>query len=100
MTLSVEDAAIVKGLLARKERQHDIAAYFGVNGGRIAEIATGAKFADVKPAPKKDLPTPAVLTMGYAAHVALQTLSIIEVAVASARERILAHQPIDPRKPN
>jgi hypothetical protein len=100
MSLTAEDAAIVKGLLARKERQHDIAAYFGVNGGRIAEIAKGAKFADVKAAPRKDLPSPAVLTMGYATHVVLQTLSIIEIAVASARERILAHQPIDPRKPN
>jgi hypothetical protein len=99
MTLSVDDAAIVKGLLARKERQHDIAAYFGVNGGRIAEIAKGKKFADVRPAPKKDLPTPAVMTMGHATHVALQTLSIIEIAIASAREKILAHQQM-PGKPN
>jgi hypothetical protein len=28
-------------MLARGDRQHDIASYFGVNGGRIGEIATG-----------------------------------------------------------
>src|SRR5260370_14167233 len=30
-------------MLARGDRQHDIASYFGVNGGRIGEIATGDK---------------------------------------------------------
>jgi hypothetical protein len=34
-------------MLARGDRQHDIAAWFGVNGGRIAEIATEAKFGFV-----------------------------------------------------
>lgn len=41
------DAAVVKGMLQRGDRQHDIAAWFGVNGGRIAEISTGDKFGDV-----------------------------------------------------
>ncbi|MDJ0627611.1 MAG: hypothetical protein QNJ44_05080 [Rhodobacter sp.] len=54
--LDESDAAIVKGMLARGDRQHDIAAWFGVNGGRIAEISTGAKFADVEPADMADLP--------------------------------------------
>lgn len=56
-----EDAALVKGMLARGDRQHDIAAWFGVNGGRIGEISTGAKFSDVKPADPADLPARAVL---------------------------------------
>lgn len=54
--LNEDDAAIAKGMLARGDRQHDIAAWFGVNGGRIGEISTGAKFADVKPADQTDLP--------------------------------------------
>ena len=45
--LSDRDASIVKGMLARGDRQHDIAAWFGVNGGRIGEIATGRKFRSV-----------------------------------------------------
>ena len=51
-----EDAAVVMGMLARGDRQHDIAAWFGVNGGRIGEISTGAKFAEVRPVDLADLP--------------------------------------------
>lgn len=50
--LSIEQAAVAKGMLLRGDKQHDIAAYFGQNGGRIAEIATGARFPDLKPATK------------------------------------------------
>lgn len=52
------DASIVKGMLDRGDRQHDIAAWFGVNAGRIADIKTGAKFPDVPPAPAHALPPP------------------------------------------
>ena len=45
--LSISDAAIVKGMIARGDRQHDIAAWFGVNGGRIGEISRGRTFVDV-----------------------------------------------------
>ena len=45
--LEKKDAAIVKGMLHRGDRQHDIAAWFGVNGGRIAEISSRRKFSDV-----------------------------------------------------
>lgn len=55
ISLTEADASIVKGMLARGDRQHDIAAWFGVNGGRIAEVATGAKFANV-PAQTSNLP--------------------------------------------
>lgn len=56
--LDSADAALVKGMLARGDRQHDIAAWFGVNGGRIAEIATGARFSSVPATPAADLPPP------------------------------------------
>ena len=58
IALSEEDAAIVKGMLARGDRQHDIAAWFGVNGGRIAEIATGQRFREVATAPPGQLSEP------------------------------------------
>lgn len=45
--LSNSDAAVVKGMLRRGDRQHDIASWFGVNGGRIAEISSRGKFSDV-----------------------------------------------------
>jgi hypothetical protein len=41
MALNDGEIAIVKGMLIHGDRQHDIAAYFGVNGGRINEISTG-----------------------------------------------------------
>jgi hypothetical protein len=47
--LSEKDAAVVKGMLLRGDRQSDIAAFFCVNGGRIAEINKGMKHSDVLP---------------------------------------------------
>ncbi len=58
MALSEVNAAIVKGMLIRGDRSHDIAAYFGVNSGRIAEISTGARFMHVSPALLSELPEP------------------------------------------
>jgi hypothetical protein len=51
-----DDVRIAKGMLGRGDRQSDIAAYFGVNGGRIAEIARGLTFWWVQPAPLHQLP--------------------------------------------
>ena len=41
MALDRADAALIKGMLARGDKQSDIAAFFGTNGGRVAEIDTG-----------------------------------------------------------
>jgi hypothetical protein len=43
-------------MLARGDRQSDIASFFGVNGGRIAEISVGKKFASAPVAPPNMLP--------------------------------------------
>jgi len=47
ISLSPEDVSIAKGMLLRGDRQHDIAAWFGVNGGRVAEISTRQKHAEI-----------------------------------------------------
>jgi hypothetical protein len=52
ISLTSADAAIVKAMLARNDRQHDIAAWFGVNGGRIADIKTGKTFPRLNPLPQ------------------------------------------------
>lgn len=54
--LSSADASIVKGMLARGDRQSDIASFFGVNGGRIAEISVGKRFVSASIAPRASLP--------------------------------------------
>jgi hypothetical protein len=56
--LSERDAAIVKGMLARGDRQSDIAAYFKVNGGRISEVNTGRTFAAIRAAERLPPPGP------------------------------------------
>ncbi len=54
-TLTNSDAAIVLGMVARGDRDHDIAAYFGVNQGRIAEVKDGSH-GSISAAPANSLP--------------------------------------------
>jgi hypothetical protein len=55
-TLLRTDAPIIMGMVARGDRDHDIAAWFGVNQGRIAEVKDGTKFGTVAAAPQDELP--------------------------------------------
>jgi hypothetical protein len=45
-------------MLLRGDRQHDVAAHFGVNAGRVADIATGKKLIEVFAADPASLPEP------------------------------------------
>jgi len=56
MPFSNSEIAAVKGMIVRGDKQSDIAAYFGVNGGRISEVNTQKYGADVKAAPQDQLP--------------------------------------------
>ncbi|MGB3044955.1 MAG: hypothetical protein WBB98_17415 [Xanthobacteraceae bacterium] len=78
MALSAAEVAIVKGMLARRDRQSDIAAYFGENIGRISEINTGLKWESVTAASPDDLPPPGpYFISGRAAIRAKETLSAL-----------------------
>ena len=44
------------GMVVRGDRDHDIAAWFGVNQGRIAEVKDGTKFGSVSAALSNQLP--------------------------------------------
>ena len=48
--LTPEQVSIIKARLVRGEYQHRIAADFDLNQGRISEISTGKRFADIPPA--------------------------------------------------
>ncbi len=63
--LSAQDAAVIKGMIARGDKQHDIAAHFGQNGARVAEIKKGEKFLEVKPAPISSLPPATLAKSGH-----------------------------------
>ncbi|QPZ92114.1 hypothetical protein [Thioclava electrotropha] len=59
MTFSYRETQIVKGMLERGDKQHDIASYFGVNGGRVAEVSTGkCDYPSAPAAPTDKLPPP------------------------------------------
>ena len=86
--LTGADAALVKGMLIRGDRQHDIAAYFGVNGGRIADIASGKTFVEVSPVEPADLPPPGpYLTMKELVE-AKQALDQVHGALVHAENRL------------
>jgi hypothetical protein len=50
MQLSSSDISSVKAMIMRGDKQQDIAAHFGVNAGRIAEIKAGQVGAHIQPA--------------------------------------------------
>jgi len=50
------DAPLIMGMVMRGDRDHDIAAWFGVNQGRIAEVKDGSKFGTVAAALAAQLP--------------------------------------------
>jgi hypothetical protein len=49
--LSAEDAALIKKMLREGAYQHQVAAAFETNSGRISEINTGKRFPEIPPAP-------------------------------------------------
>lgn len=53
--LTKADVPVVLGMQARGDRDHDIAAWFGVNQGRVAEVKDG-RYSHVTPAPSTGLP--------------------------------------------
>ena len=53
--LTKNDIPIVLGMQNRGDRDHDVAAWFGVNQGRVAEAKDG-RHANVTPAPANALP--------------------------------------------
>jgi hypothetical protein len=88
ITLSDRDAATIKGMLERGDRQHDIAAWFGVNGGRIGEIAGARKFSHITPASPLDLPPQGPYPNGRDALAAIQALAQVRAALDLAEQII------------
>ncbi len=70
------EISIVKGMLERGDKQHDIAAYFGVNGGRVAEVKTNKNgIADgIAAALAHELPPAGPVMAGRSALRAIDTL--------------------------
>ncbi|MBD9387828.1 hypothetical protein IB237_11635 [Agrobacterium sp. AGB01] len=55
MVVSSNDAKIMIGMVARGDDQHNVAAWFGENQGRVADALSG-KYGTTDAAPKNELP--------------------------------------------
>lgn len=74
-SLQSSDIPTIKGMLVRGDRQSDIAAFFGINSGRIAEISTGQRAPEVQALRESDLPPPGPYLAARSAHRAKETLT-------------------------
>jgi hypothetical protein len=84
MALNEGEIAVVKGMLLRGDKQHDIAAYFGINGGRIAEISTGQTGSSLTASPAEDLPPAGPYMAGRSALRARDTLIALRDLIEEA----------------
>ncbi len=95
MRMTDREIALAKGMLLRGDEQHNIAALFGENAGRIAEIANGMKppdptgkrverSRDIPPAPPDELPPagPYFLNLVAERDIILDGLEAVEQIVA------------------
>jgi hypothetical protein len=74
MNATASDAALIRGMLARGDKQSDIAAFFGINGGRISEINTGKRHPKAVAAPADELPPPGPYLIGRTSSKAREAL--------------------------
>jgi hypothetical protein len=88
MPLNDGEIAIVKGMLSRGDKQHDIAAYFGINQGRITEISNGHTGPSVTASPQEGLPPPGPYMAGRSALKARDTLIALRDLIQGAIEDI------------
>lgn len=81
--LSREQAAIALGMLERGDKQHDIAAYFGENPGRIIDVKFRRlpRYLGIQPAPPDRLP---VKAGGHPYQMTTTTISPSAAALITA----------------
>lgn len=56
MALTQHEARLVFGMIASGDKHHDVAAYFGENPARVAEVLSGEAFGFLDAAPASELP--------------------------------------------
>jgi hypothetical protein len=86
--LSEDDAALVRGMINRGDRHHDIAAWFGVNQGRIAEVNDESLHPGIPAARADRLPPPGPYTSGRSAQRAINALEETKAALDSAARNV------------
>ena len=84
MALREREIAVVNGMVVRGDRQHHVGVYFGVSGGRIAEISTGQAGSSVTASPTDDLPPVGLYMSGRSALSARDTLTAMRDLIQEA----------------
>lgn len=79
---------MIKGMLLRRDVQSDIAAYFGTNGGRIAQINTGEHYPRVKAARRSALPPPGPYMAARSAHKLKEALVTLRDFIEETLEQV------------
>ncbi len=95
MSFTYRETQLVKGMLMRGDKQHDIASYFGVNGGRVGEVSSGkCDYPNAPPASADKLPPPGpyvgAKTVFEVKEALREAVDLIEGAGASSDESNLA----------
>ena len=75
-------------MVERGDRHHDVAAWFGVNQGRIAEVLADDLHPGCPAAPANDLPPPGPYTSGRSALRAITALEEAQAALEAAAGNI------------
>lgn len=96
MKITEDDAAVIKGMCARRDKEQWIVAWFGgaYNPGRINEIKNategtiGEKFAHVEPAPRERLPPIGPYISGASVTRALLALGPVKAAIDRAMREL------------
>lgn len=89
ITVSPSDVPIILAMIARGDRKHDIAAWFGLNQGRIAEIEGGdhgtPPLAPQSEVPPSGSPGPKALELRRAVEMVGQALQTGDIEGALNR---------------
>lgn len=93
-TVKKADVPIILGMLARGDRRHDVAAWFGLNQGRVAEVEDGdhgtPPIAPASQLPPSGSPGPKALVLRAAVGKAVSALESVTFNVPSVLESLKA----------
>ena len=86
--LTEGDLSLIRGMRLRGDRQHDIAAWFGVNPGRIAEVLSRPADEGHTPATPEALPPAGPYLSARALTEVAMALSQAKAALIAAEQRV------------
>jgi hypothetical protein len=92
--LTEKDAAQIKGMVRRGDKQMEVGTYFQVNQARVSELLKGRgwgkRFAHIRPAPAEDLPPPGPYVVVAKAYISdMEKKALVHSAVVDELKALL-----------